>query len=52
MSIIYFLIPISLLLVAFAIWSFFWAIKNKQFDDLESPARQILLDDDSKPPQR
>jgi cbb3-type cytochrome oxidase maturation protein len=50
MKIIYVLIPISLLLVGLAIWAFFWAIKSGQFDDLDSPARKILLDDDSKPP--
>jgi cbb3-type cytochrome oxidase maturation protein len=29
--------------------AFFWAAKSGQFDDLQTPAVQILLDDDSKP---
>ena len=29
-----------------SVWAFFWAVKRGQFDDLDSPAVQILLDDD------
>lgn len=46
MSILYILIPLSLVLLAFAIWAFFWAVKSGQFDDLEGPAHRILFDDD------
>jgi cbb3-type cytochrome oxidase maturation protein len=49
MNILFLLIPLGLVLVALMIWAFFWAVKRGQFDDLESPALQILLDDDSKP---
>jgi cbb3-type cytochrome oxidase maturation protein len=49
MNILYLLIPLGLMLVALMVWAFFWAVKRGQFDDLESPAVQILLDDDSKP---
>jgi cbb3-type cytochrome oxidase maturation protein len=45
MNIIFFLIPISLLLLAIIIGLFFWASRNRQFDDLESPAHRILFDD-------
>jgi len=50
MNIIFLLIPLSLLLLIAAVWAFFWAIRNGQFDDLDSPAWRILLDDDSRPP--
>lgn len=50
MKIIFLLIPLSLLLLIAAVWAFFWAIRNGQFDDLDSPAWRILLDDDSRPP--
>ncbi len=50
MNIIYVLIPLGLLLLVAAVWAFFWAIKSGQFDDLESPAWRILLDDDRAPP--
>ncbi len=51
MRIIFVLIPLSILLTIAAIWAFFWAIRSGQFDDLDSPAWRILLDDDSKPPE-
>ena len=47
MEIIYLLIPLSLALVGVIVWFFVWAIQNGQFDDLEGPAHQILMDDDS-----
>ncbi|HYL70735.1 MAG TPA: cbb3-type cytochrome oxidase assembly protein CcoS [Steroidobacteraceae bacterium] len=51
MSILYLLIPLSLVLVVLALWAFFWAVREGQFDDLTSPATSILLDDDRQPPQ-
>jgi cbb3-type cytochrome oxidase maturation protein len=50
MSIIYILIPLGLILLGLAIWAFFWAAGSGQFDDLETPAWRILLDDDRRPP--
>ncbi|MEA2093353.1 MAG: cbb3-type cytochrome oxidase assembly protein CcoS [Pseudomonadota bacterium] len=46
MEIIYLLIPLSLVLVGVIVMVFFWAVKSGQFDDLEGPAHQILMDDD------
>ena len=51
MSIIYVLIPLGLLLVGIAVIAFFWATRTGQFDDLDSPAWKILMDDDSRPPR-
>lgn len=48
MNILFLLIPLSLLLLSFAIWAFFWAVKNDQFDDLEGPAYSILFDDEDE----
>ena len=39
------LIPLSLVLLVVAIWAFAWAVKRGQFDDMESPAIDILQDD-------
>ncbi|MFO1352396.1 MAG: cbb3-type cytochrome oxidase assembly protein CcoS [Gammaproteobacteria bacterium] len=50
MVILYLLIPLALLLVAFAVGMFFWAVQAGQFDDLEGPAQSILLDDDKPEP--
>ncbi len=49
MEIIFFLIPIALLLVAGIVAGLFWAVKSGQFDDLEGPAYQILMDEEVYP---
>lgn len=41
------LIPISLLLLIVAIWMFIWAVRKGQFDNLESAALDILVDEDA-----
>ncbi|MEJ2513998.1 MAG: cbb3-type cytochrome oxidase assembly protein CcoS [Gammaproteobacteria bacterium] len=50
MTILYLLIPLSLVLLGLAVWAFFWAVNSGQFDDLDSPAWRILLDDEKRPP--
>ena len=47
MEIIYLLIPLSLILVGVIVWIFLWAVRSGQFDDMEGPAHQILMDDDA-----
>ncbi|MGD8430202.1 MAG: cbb3-type cytochrome oxidase assembly protein CcoS, partial [Ectothiorhodospiraceae bacterium] len=37
MTIIFVLIPLGLVLLGVAVWAFFWAVSNGQFDDLDSP---------------
>lgn len=46
MSVLYLVLPISLLLVIAAVGSFVWAVRNGQLDDLETPRLRMLLDDD------
>lgn len=50
MSMLYVLIPLAVVLLAVAIWALLWAIKNGQFDDLETHGWSVVLDDDQKPP--
>ena len=50
MNMLYVLIPLALLLLGIAAWALIWAIRNGQFDDLESHAWSVVLDDDQKPP--
>jgi cbb3-type cytochrome oxidase maturation protein len=45
MNIIYFLLPAALLMVLIFVGLFLWAAKHDQFEDMETPARRILLDD-------
>lgn len=49
MNILYLLIPLGLVMLAIAVWALFWAVRSRQFDDLDSPGMQILLDDDRAP---
>lgn len=46
MDVLYLLIPISLVMMGLIIGVFLWAIKSGQFDDLEGPAHEILMDND------
>lgn len=46
MSILLMLIPLSMVLLAAAVAAFVWAVKRGQFDDLDTPALDILEDND------
>ena len=46
MSALSILIPAALFLGLLGLVGFFWALKNRQFDDLDGAAERILLDDD------
>lgn len=50
MSILLLLIPISLLLLAAAVWAFAWAVRAGQFDDMDTPALDVLRDDPPRAP--
>jgi len=50
MNIIYVLIPLSVMLMVLAIAFFFWAVRNDQFDDLDTPALDVL-DEDAPAPE-
>jgi cbb3-type cytochrome oxidase maturation protein len=51
MNILLLLIPLSLMLLALAIGAFVWAVKRGQFDDLDTPALDILVDDGDLTPR-
>ena len=44
MTIVYILLPISLLLAVAAGFAFRWAVNNRQFDDFDSPPIRMLSD--------
>jgi cbb3-type cytochrome oxidase maturation protein len=46
MNILLLLVPISLVLLGVAIAAFVWAVRRGQFDDLDTPALDILQDDE------
>jgi len=45
MEVIYFLLPIVVCLALVFMFCFIWMTKNGQYDDLETPAHRMLLDD-------
>lgn len=45
MKVLLVLVPISIVLLGVAIWAFAWAVRKGQFDDLDTPALDILADD-------
>ncbi len=47
MTILLMLIPISLVLLGLAVAAFVWAVRRGQFDDLDTPALDILDDEAS-----
>jgi cbb3-type cytochrome oxidase maturation protein len=47
MSLVSVLIPVTMLLVGFGLWAFFWAVRTGQFDDLDIPAWEILVGEQS-----
>ena len=49
MNILLALIPISLVLLGIAVAAFIWAVKRGQFDDMDTPALDILRDDPNDP---
>lgn len=50
MEILYFMVPLGLVLVGFGLWAFFWAVGSGQFDDLDSPGWSVLDDDRAQAP--
>ncbi len=51
MNILLALVPISLILLGLAIYAFVWAVRNGQYDDLDTPALDILTDSAAPSPR-
>ncbi|MEM9382511.1 MAG: cbb3-type cytochrome oxidase assembly protein CcoS [Planctomycetota bacterium] len=46
MSVIYIVLPLALVLGGAALGAFLWAVRRGQFDDLDTPAIRMVLEDD------
>ena len=46
MNVLYFLVPLALLMAGASVAAFFWAVRSGQFEDTETPAIRMLLDDE------
>ncbi len=52
MTLLYVIIPIAIFLVSSFVFFFLWAVKEEQFDDLETPAHKMLIDDWNDKPEK
>lgn len=50
MNILLFLIPVSMVGLGIALWAFIWAVKRGQFEDMDTPALDILREDEHDRP--
>lgn len=48
MSVIYIVLPLAVVLAGGALWAFIWAVRQGQFDDLDTPGIRVAQDDDSE----
>jgi cbb3-type cytochrome oxidase maturation protein len=51
MESVFLLIPLSIVLLGVAVWAFFWAVNEGQFEELDEPSRIVLEDDPPAPTQ-
>jgi cbb3-type cytochrome oxidase maturation protein len=52
MDVLIFLIPVALMLGAFGLAGFLWALRSGQYDDIEGAKWRILSDDDLPSPDK
>lgn len=52
MEALFIVIPLGIVLVSAAVWSFLWATGEGQFDDLDTPALRVLSDDEDHTSRR
>ena len=48
MATLYFILPLALLVASGAVAAFAWSVKTGQLDDLDTPPRRMLVDDDRR----
>lgn len=47
MEVIYFLLPVAIVMSATGLGFFVWALRGGQFDDLEGPRWRVIFDDET-----
>lgn len=48
MTVIYILLPISIILAIAGLCAYLWSVNSGQFDDLDTPPLRMLLDEEEK----
>lgn len=49
MSVLFIVLPLALLIAGLFVAIFIWAAQDGQFDDLDTPSRRALFDDEALP---
>ncbi len=49
MTIVFVLVPVTLILVGVGLWAFFWAVRTGQFEELDVASWEILIDEPQSP---
>lgn len=47
MEVLFVVLPLAILMAGGALAAFFWAVHRGQFDDLDTPAHRVILDQDT-----
>ena len=47
MNVLYLLVPLALVLAGAGVAAFLWAVRSGQFDDVDTPALRVLLEDEA-----
>ena len=51
MTVLFLLLPLSILLAAGFLWAFIWAVRSGQYEDTCTPAMRLLTEDEpARPP--
>lgn len=48
MSVLFIVLPLAILIVGAGVAAFLWGVKHGQFDDLDTPAVRVALEDDGE----
>jgi cbb3-type cytochrome oxidase maturation protein len=46
MNVLYFLVPLALILAAIGVGAFIWSVRSGQFEDVETPGMRVLFDEE------
>jgi cbb3-type cytochrome oxidase maturation protein len=52
MNVLFFIIPLALLIAVGAVAAFVWTVRSGQLDDVDTPPRRMLLDDAQVVPEK
>lgn len=52
MSILFIVLPIALVLAAVGVGGFLWAVRQGQYDDLDTPPYRVIFDEEEASPDK